>query len=275
MGSWEGRVALITGGASGIGRALSVELARRGASVVATDVDDAGGESLAASMAPKVRFLRLDVRDAEAFHAVAANARSQTGEIDLLVNNAGIGGASGEAHRLALSHWKPVLDVNLFGVIHGIHAVYPRMVERRSGQIVNVASLAGLGTAPFLLPYATSKAAVVGLSRTLRVEAAMHGVRVSAVCPAAIETPILDGHAPADLPDTGWRPDVRRYLTSLAGPPYPVEKFAHEVVDAIERNEPVIVIPARARLAWRLGRWLPDLVEKVITDKARRERALR
>lgn len=239
--------------------------------MIASDVSAAGGADLVRTVPRIAAFIELDVRDSASFNAVVEDVGARFGELDLLVNNAGIGGAAGEAHRLTLEHWRPVLEVNLFGVVNGVQAVYPRMVERRAGQIVNIASLAGLGPAPFLLPYGTSKAAVVGLSRTLRTEGAMHGVKVNVVCPAAIETPILDT-VPTGLPDVGWRPEIRRYLTSLAGPPYPVDRFATEALDAIERDEAVIVLPSRARLVWRVGRFLPSLAERATLRKAVAER---
>lgn len=269
---WNETIALVTGGASGIGRALTTELIHRGARVVVADVNAAAAGELARSLGERASSVRLDVRDAAAFHSVIADAVLQFGRMDLLVNNAGIG-VAGDAHRFHLEHWQRVLDINLHGVIHGIQAVYPRMVAQGSGQIVNVASLAGLGPAPFLLPYATSKAAVVGLSRTLRIEAAAHGVKVNVVCPSAIDTPLLDALNPGDLPDVGWVPDIRRYLTSMSGAPYPADRFARETLDAVERNEAVIVIPGKARLAWRLGRFLPNFIDGVTAGKARRERS--
>ncbi|MFM7194041.1 MAG: short-chain dehydrogenase, partial [Bacteroidota bacterium] len=101
------------------------------------------------------------------------------------------------------------------------------------------------------------------LSNSLRIEAKKYGVKVSVLCPAAIETPLLDSMNQSDLPQIPWSPDIRRFLTNLAGPPYPVEKFANDALTGIAQNKAVIVIPGRARLAWRLGRLFPSLVEKM------------
>lgn len=257
MEHWKDRTVLITGGASGIGRALAAELARRGAIVTATDLE---GDAV------------LDVRDLRAFRAVVDGIVARHGRLDALFNNAGTG-ISGETWELGPEHWQHVIDVNINGVVNGVLAAYPQMVRQGAGRIVNVASLAGLGVAPFLVPYAMSKHAVVGLSTSLRIEAAAHGVEVNVLCPAAIETPLLDKENPANLPPVSWRPNTRRYLTSLSGPPYPVGKFAAEAIDAVERNEGMIVIPARARVAWRLGRFLPRFVEKMVARATRQERA--
>src|SRR5207248_6593438 len=125
--------------------------------------------------------------------------RNRHGRLDLMVNNAGIG-IGGETRELLLAHWDRIIDVNLRGVVHGVHAAYPVMIEQGSGHIVNTASLAGLLPSPGATPYAMTKHAVVGLSLSLRGEAAAYGVRVTAVCPGVVETPILDKGGPDDLP---------------------------------------------------------------------------
>jgi NAD(P)-dependent dehydrogenase (short-subunit alcohol dehydrogenase family) len=218
-------------------------------------------QATAAACGSNARARALDVRDAEAVRAQIEDAARESGRLDYLFNNAGIG-IGGEVHELSVAHFDRVLDVNVRGVVHGVVAAYPLMVKQGSGHIVNVASLAGLGPAPFLTPYAMSKHAVVGLSTSLRIEGAALGVRVSALCPAAVETPILDAENPTDLPAVSWKPDVRAFLTKLAGPPYPAEKLAAEALDAVAKNASVIVLPSRARFLWRLGRFSPALIEK-------------
>ena len=161
------------------------------------------------------------------------------------------------------------------GVVHGIVAGYPIMVSQKSGHIINVASLAGLGPVPLFTPYSMTKYAVVGLSTNLRIEAAAHGVQVSALCPAAIETPLLDSENPRDLPAVPWGPNKRRLLGELAGPPYAVDALAREALDAAARNEAIIVIPARGRLLWRLARLWPALSENGGRAAIAKERATR
>jgi NAD(P)-dependent dehydrogenase (short-subunit alcohol dehydrogenase family) len=251
-----GAVAIVTGGGSGIGRALSRELAKRGAVVHVTDIDAASAEKVAREIGGSAKHAKLDVRDAAAVKKVVDDA----GRVDLLFNNAGIG-VGGEIQDLTLAHWDRILDVNVRGVIHGIHAVYPQMIARRSGHIVNTASMAGLAPSPLLTPYAMTKHAVVGLSVSLRAEAEAYGVRVSALCPTAVETPILDSVNPVDLGETAWRPDLREFLTKLSGTPYPVDKLATETLDAVEKNVGIIVIPGRARAMWRAYRWMPGAAD--------------
>jgi NAD(P)-dependent dehydrogenase (short-subunit alcohol dehydrogenase family) len=247
-----GAVAVVTGGGSGIGRALSIELAKRGAVVHVTDVNASSAEAVAREVGGSARHARLDVRDADAWKALV----DSVGRVDLLFNNAGIG-VGGEVQELSLGHWDRILDINVRGVIHGVHTVYPQMVARRSGHIVNTASLAGLTPVPLLVPYAMTKHAVVGLSESLRIEAAVYGVKVSALCPSAIETPLLDSMNPTDLPAVAWAPNVRGFLTRMAGPIYPVERLAKETLDAVERSSGIIVLPTRARLLWRAYRFMP------------------
>lgn len=260
MDPWNGSSVFITGGASGIGRALARAASAGGAAVRVADVDAEGAQRTADECGPGATWCQLDVRDADAVRdAVEAFAR-HAGRIDFLFNNAGIG-VGGEAHEIPLPDWRRAIDVNVYGVLNGVLAAYPLMLRQGSGHIVNTASLAGLVPAPLLTPYALTKHAVVGLSTSLRAEAAAHGVRVSVLCPAAIETPILDKGIPPDSA-VPWIPDVRRFLTTLAGPPYPVERCAQETLAAVARNDAVIVLPARARFGWRLGRLFPVLIER-------------
>lgn len=160
-------------------------------------------------------------------------------------------------------------------MLNGVLAAYPIMVKQGYGYIINTASLAGLGPAALMAPYAMTKHAVVGLSHSLRIEAADLGIQVNVLCPSAIETPILDSKNPVDLPEVPWTPDARRYLSNLAAPPYPAHKMAEEVLEAIEKNRSTIVIPGRARFAWLLGRIFPGLVEKLAAKALQIERKSR
>ncbi|MDP1955392.1 MAG: SDR family oxidoreductase [Polaromonas sp.] len=270
MTDWQKMTAVVTGGASGIGRALSLAMSRRGASVLVTDIDFAGAQKVAAECGNKASAALLDVRQADAVQACIEQYVQAQGHLDFLFNNAGIA-VAGETNEIPLAAWRRVIDINVHGVLHGVLAAYPIMLKQGYGHIINTASLAGVGPAPLLAPYALSKHAVVGLSTSLRIEAALKGVKVSVLCPAAIETPILDAENPKDIP-IPWAPDMRRFLTTLAGPPYAVEKCAEETLAAIERNVSVIVLPGRARLAWRIGRLFPALVEKISRAAVAKER---
>jgi len=257
----KGAVAIVTGGGSGIGRALSIELAKRGAVVHVTDVNGASAEKTAKDIGASATHAALDVRDGAAVQRFCDGV----GRVDYMFNNAGIG-VGGEVQDLLLAHWDRIIDVNIRGVVNGVQAVYPGMVARGSGHIINTASMAGLAPAPLLTPYAMTKHAVVGLSVSLRMEAAAYGVRVSALCPSAIETPILDSKGPDDLPKPKWMPNSREFLTKISGKPYPVEKLAEETLDAVDDDVGLSVIPARARMMYRGYRWAPWLAESMTAD---------
>lgn len=273
MTGFQGATAFVTGGGSGIGRALSIALAKRGARVHVTDVNGPSAEKVAQEAGNGATALQLDVRDAAAVKR-AIDGAAAGGKLDYVFNNAGIG-VGGEAQELTVAHWDRIIDVNIRGVVNGVAAAYPLMVRQGSGHIINTASLAGLTPVPLLTPYAMTKHAVVGLSTSLRAEGQAIGVRVSALCPAAIETPILDNMGPADLPRPKWLPNTRHFLTRAAGAPYPVEKLADETLEAVARNVGIIVIPRRARLAWRMYRFLPAVVEKLGQDLVAEARASR
>lgn len=262
---WDKAAVLITGAGSGIGEALALEMSRRGAHVLVTDINGDAASAVAEQCGPLASARHLDVRDALAVSEAVEGFANSKGRLDFLFNNAGIG-IAGEVQDLHMSHWERIIDINIRGVIHGINAAYPIMIAQGSGHIVNTASLAGLGPAPFLTPYAMTKHAVVGLTTSLRAEAATLGIKVSALCPAAIETPILEAKNPADLPDVGWTPNVREHLTRLGGKPYPVNKMVNEALAAIEKNQAIIVLPSKARTLWRLGRLYPALVAKACLD---------
>jgi NADP-dependent 3-hydroxy acid dehydrogenase YdfG len=145
------RIAIITGAASGIGRALARALVLRDDTVVVADIDGDGAEHVAGELARHgpgaATSAALDARDATAVAALVRSMHDSHGRLDVMVNNASVA-IGGEAHELLLAHWDRVIDVNLRGVVHGVHAMYPIMVGQRSGHIVNTASLAGLLPAP-------------------------------------------------------------------------------------------------------------------------------
>lgn len=266
-----GRTALITGGASGIGRALGEALVGCGATVTLTDVDGEAVERIAAEIRERfdvksVVARPLDVTDRDQFAATVA----EVGDLDLLVNNAGIS-MGGPTHELTGAHWDRVIDVNVRGVVNGLLAAYPAMVERGGGQIVNVASAAGLAAPPFVTAYAATKHAVVGLSTGLRAEAALHGVTISALCPGSVETAILDRTPPEDLPATASAPvTARQYLAVVRQKPVPADLFARQALVQIARGKGVIVVPVAARSLWYLHRLSPALMDRVGLLIARR-----
>lgn len=262
------RIVIVTGGASGIGRALCAALVRGGDTVVVADIDVSAARAAAALMVGPgmARAEALDVTDAGAVLALVTSVHAEFGRLDVLVNNAGIG-MGGPAEELSVAHWDRVIDVNLRGVVNGVVAAYPLMVQQGSGHIVNTASLAGLIPAPGLTPYAMTKHAVVGLSTSLRIEGAALGVRVSAVCPGFTDTPILDAPMPADLAPTTLEGRGRELASHVPGGLYDVDALALDIIDGIARNRRLIVAPRFARVLALANRWVPALVERQARDR--------
>jgi NAD(P)-dependent dehydrogenase (short-subunit alcohol dehydrogenase family) len=241
--SFRNRVVAITGGARGIGRETARALAERGATVVIGDLDVSGAEAVAAEL-PRATGLELDVRDAGSFERFVETA----GELDVLVNNAGIMplgpflGEPGERTRQQL-------DVNLWGVIVGMRAALPGMVQRGHGQIVNVASMGGRFPLPGAATYTATKAGVIGLTEAVRHELRGSGVTLTALLPAMVHTELATG-----VPGGRGLPAV------------PPERVAAAIVGAIERRRSLVFVPGWLRYAdAALG-----LAPRALVDVARR-----
>ena len=265
-----GRVAIVTGGGSGIGAALVRALAARGAAVVIADIDEAAAKSVADGASAgdgDVTMAVLDVRDSGAVSDLVNQVAAERGGLDLIFNNAGIA-IGGLVEELTLDHWDRVIDVNVRGVVHGVHAAYPVMLRQGHGHIVNTASLAGLVPGPSLAPYAAAKHAVVGLSLSLRAEGASRGVKVSAVCPGFVDTPLL-GRVNPDLPQTETGANAAA-LARMLGKLYQADPLAQDVLRGVERNRALIVAPRSARVAWRMSRYAPGFMMRTIIYGVRR-----
>ena len=241
--SLKGRVAVVTGGASGIGRALAEAFAREGARVVVADLDEAGLAEVAGTIRShggEGLAVRTDVADRASVQALAARAFDAFGRVHVLCNNAGValwGGLETATHR----DWQWVLGVNLWGVIHGLEAFLPRMIAQNDpGHIVNTASMAGLVATRGLGVYTTSKYAVVGLSETLAKDLKPYAIGVSVLCPMGVATRIRasEKSRPAHLRND--RPS-RAEPVALIGRTLPPETVAAMVLHAIYRNELYVI----------------------------------
>jgi NAD(P)-dependent dehydrogenase (short-subunit alcohol dehydrogenase family) len=253
----DGKLALVTGAASGIGRETAKALARRGCRLVVVDLDEVGLASLAREVGEGVVVLsrRVDVGDRAAMEALAADVHALAPALDVLVNNAGVGLGGGMLDT-PLSDWDWVLRVNLWGVVHGCHFFVPRMAERGAGHVVNVSSALGYFATGQTAGYATSKFAVFGLSESLRVELAPKGIGVSTICPGIIDTPIVRTGRYHGTDEERARDKLSRdYARRGYGP----ERVAKAIVSAIENDRGVVPVTPEAWGLWVLSRAAPGL----------------
>ncbi len=191
----EGRVALVTGAASGIGRATAEVLAGMGARLLVSDIAEDAGAAAAQALrdaGAEARFVAGDVADEDSVAAIVAAAVDAYGRLDLAANCAGVGGGHASTHEYPVATWDRIIAVNLRGTWLAMRAEIPALLASGGGAIVNVASTLGLRGSPNASPYSASKHGVIGLTRTAAIEYAPHGVRVNAVCPGAIDTPMMD-----------------------------------------------------------------------------------
>jgi NAD(P)-dependent dehydrogenase (short-subunit alcohol dehydrogenase family) len=254
---FQNKVAFVTGGASGIGRALCEDHARRGALAIVADINVDGAQSVASaivSSGSRAEAMHLDVTHAADVQVAVEEAVHRHGRLDYMFNNAGIG-VGGEVKDLSLEHWRRAIDINLWGVIHGVAAAYPIMVRQRSGHIVNTASAAGLVGEPGLTPYSMTKSAVITLSTALRVEAEDLGIRVSAVCPGFVDTAIYENAI-------GVKVDKDKFLTKLPVRLMSAPDAARAILRGVERNQSLIVFPFYARVLWWLTRIHPGALRR-------------
>jgi NAD(P)-dependent dehydrogenase (short-subunit alcohol dehydrogenase family) len=244
------KTAVVTGGASGIGRAMCLAFAGEGARIVVADVDEAGMAETAAGVAKAgstAITVKTDVTTLASVQALADRAFKDLGGVHLLCNNAGVavhGSLESASHR----DWEWVLGVNLWGVIHGVEAFVPRMIaQKEPAHIVNTASMAGLIASQGLGVYNTSKYAVVGLSETLQKDLRPHNIGVSVLCPMGVSTNIRtsERNRPADLTNAGgpeandWFQLIGRYLTP--------EDVAGRVLRAVKANRLYVITHEEAR----------------------------
>ena len=192
MGRLDGKVALITGAASGIGAAIALRFAQEGARIAGMDIQDLadGDWSEALRLTGDGPLHKVDVRDKGAVASAVAEVEGQMGRIDLLVNSAGVAGG-GPVHLIEDAEWDRVMDVNLKGTLHACQAALPGMLARQSGSIVNIASVEGIEGFEGGSAYNASKGAVILLTRNMAIDYGRRGIRVNALCPGFIDTPLL------------------------------------------------------------------------------------
>ena len=263
-------VAIVTGGASGIGRALAFELSRRGCAVVLADLQIEMAQDNAAQIQAaggRAKAVEVDVTDFPAMERLINETVDAYGRLDYIFNNAGIV-IGCTADHYSIEDWNRIIDINLRGVVNGTHAAYKIMIAQGFGHIVNTASIAGLIPNPINVAYAATKHAVVGLSQSLRVEAAGMGIRVSALCPGVIHTPMLNGGTYGKLRLNLSAEKIREMWDELR--PMPVEIFAGKALNAVAKNKAIIILPARWKIMWWFNRLSPSLEMAFIQNRFRK-----
>lgn len=269
-----GRIALVTGAASGIGRETALALGRRGAGLVICDLDEQGlgeTEAMLRGLGREVLARRVDVADREQMRGFAEETLAQVGVVDILMNNAGVGLGAGFLDT-SLDDWDWILRINLLGVVHGCHFFVPAMVERGAGgHVVNVSSAAGYVPTEALSAYVTTKYAVLGLSESLRGELRRHRIGVTAICPGIIDTPITrSSRLRGKYAVEGQREEmISAYQRRGYGP----DRVAGNVLKAIQRNRGIAPVSPEAWIAWYLKRLSPALVSRMLAWGERRREA--
>lgn len=264
--SFVGKLVVVTGAGSGIGRETALAFASRGAEVVAADIDPDGAArtaNLARLLGASAHHHQVDVGDADAMESFAKGVENDIGVPDVVVNNAGIG-MGGPILDTEVADWERVLHVNLWGVIHGCRLFGRQMVARgEGGHIVNVASGAAFSPGRAFPAYATTKAAVLMLSESLRTELAPHGIGVSAICPGIVDTGIVTRTAFVGVgaeEQQRRRDSIQRLYRRRRLPP---SKVATAIVRAVRRNEAVVTVGPEAGLARLVYRLSPGLARRI------------
>jgi NAD(P)-dependent dehydrogenase (short-subunit alcohol dehydrogenase family) len=249
------RTAIVTGAASGLGRALSVRLARDGWTIALADVNPTGADEtsrLVAAAGGEARFEPLDITKLDQWHSLRERLQTHWPHLDLLVNNAGVGG-SGEVGQYSVEAWRRLIEINLFGGIHGCHTMVDWLkANPRGAHLINTASFAAMAAAPTMAAYNVAKAGMLALSETLYAELRRHRVGVTVICPLFFRTNLL-----SNWPCTT---DAERraveFYTENAG--FTAGDVADAAVRAMYRGRLYVVLGRKARWYWRMKRLMPQ-----------------
>lgn len=255
---------VVTGAASGIGYAVSEALLQAGAVVFLVDRDSktlASAVEQLSSYAGRVYSMSVDVTNQEQVQHMVEHAASRHGRLDVLFNNAGLGGTL-PIGEVTLEHWRRIIDLNLWGVIYGIHFALPIMRKQGGGHIVTTSSLAGLLPIPFQAIYCTTKYAVVGLSESLRFELEDEGIHFSVACPGSVVSRIWG------TPIVGERLESKPPADAI-----PAAEAAKTILAGVANKEGIIALPESARSLWRKYWSSPEALESILLDTARQRRS--
>ncbi len=251
--------AVVTGGAGGLGKALALELASRGASVVISDINEEMGEATVGELVNKGHsawFVKADMSKVEQIEALAERSAELMGGVDFLANNAGVA-VAGPFTDISVEDWRWIMDINLWGVIHGARIFLPLLERSGRGHLLNVASMAGLLSAPEMGPYNITKAGVVSMSETLHAEYASRNVHVSVLCPWFFKTNIAaSGRGPVDL---GPEADKRKAQIEkmMAQTKVQAPQVAKRAIDGVEKNQLYVLPHNIGKAFWSIKRVSP------------------
>jgi NAD(P)-dependent dehydrogenase (short-subunit alcohol dehydrogenase family) len=263
---FKNKIAIVTGGASGIGKAICIYLAQHGSKVIIADNNFKMADETASVLSSEGyngKAVQVDVSNPSEIESLINNTASEYGRIDYLFNNAGIS-VNGEFQDISLEKWKEVFDVNLWGVIYGCWYVYPVMIKQGSGHIINTSSLAGLIPGGLTSTYSASKHAVVGFSLTLRSEAKLYGIKVSTLCPGYLRTNIQETTPNlSDFMNSEKNKKMNADMKFLTP-----EDCINQIMRGVRRNKGIIVSPIKHKICWWLHRlwpgFMPNMFVRII-----------
>jgi NAD(P)-dependent dehydrogenase (short-subunit alcohol dehydrogenase family) len=255
---FNGKSVIVTGAASGIGKQIALQTGAAGASVLVTDVaegiDDVAAEITAAG--GTARAMKVDVSDREQLTAAVDGVVDEFGSLDYIFNNAGVA-IFGEFEKVTLDDWDKIIDVNLKGVAYGTKLAWDQMVKQRSGHIVSTASVAGLVPVPLQAHYVATKHAIVGMHKTLELEAPDHGIKTTVFCPAFIETGMIENNT---LRGSLEGTDARKLMPLK---PLGADEAVRRLLDAIANDKKIVITPFYGRLGWWIERLSLPLSQKL------------
>ncbi|NPV60021.1 MAG: SDR family NAD(P)-dependent oxidoreductase [Actinobacteria bacterium] len=260
MKKLDGKRAVITGAASGLGRATAVALARRGCHVGVVDIDLEGAEEtlgMVRAAGGSGEIYELDVRVAMDWEAMAEHFFSSWGGVDLLVNNAGVV-STGYVGDIPLEDWEWIFSINFWGMLYGCHFFLPRMKRQGHGHILNVASAAGIFNLLEMAPYNTTKAAVISLSETLREELAPEGIGITVLCPMFFNTNLLNTMRYTDE----FEPEFAR--TTFEHARMTADEVAEAAIRAVEKGKLYCVPQFSGRFLWVIKRFSPGVFQGAV-----------
>ncbi len=277
LSSMQGKTALVTGAASGIGLETALAFARRGADLVICDLDETGlaaAKKQIEDLGGSAFAQRVDVSSADEMRAFAVEVHERVEAVDILMNNAGVA-IGGAFLATSLEDWNWILGINTLGVVHGCHFFIPKMVQRaKGGHVINVSSAAGYSASSILPAYNATKFSVLGLSEALWEELRPHSIGVTAVCPGLIDTPITrNSRLVGEMDKPEKREEmVQGYQRRGYGP----ERVARNILKAVEKNRLVAPISIEAWTLYYMKRFAPWLLRRLglaMAKRAQRESA--